>query len=57
MCCETYLVAEFNALKWASNKAFIKRDLIFIHAQALRKLPKPQNRAVAKVKKKVSPSI
>ena len=57
MCCETYLVAEFNAFKWAGNKAFIKRDLIFIHNQALRKLPKPQNRAVAKVKQKVSPSM
>jgi hypothetical protein len=57
MCCEAYLVAEFNALKWAGNESLIKRDLIFVHNQALRKLPKPQNRAVAKVKKKVSPSI
>jgi hypothetical protein len=57
MCRKTYLIAEFNALKWAGNESFIKRDLVFVHNQALRKLPKPQNRAVAKVKQKVSPSI
>lgn len=57
MCCKAYLVAEFNALKWATNKAFIKRDLVFVHAQALAKLLTAQNKAVPKVKKKVSPSI